>query len=205
MSKIQIESWLSRDDDYQEGLSLYLRFGNNDFLKNLFAKGETVFNRSKLRKELTQIGEEIAEDNQEKKTDRSFTDQEYARLPDEGKALQKQWKIWYSEMNALRHQLPNPMTETARHEMALRILKLDDNVREAWRKLDFWRSYGELPSQQPELIDYLKSLPVIDLVKRKNNLSTYLSKFKDDDSKIEKLLGWKTELLQIQQILDGAI
>ncbi|HMT28020.1 MAG TPA: hypothetical protein PKD91_01950 [Bacteroidia bacterium] len=211
MSSAQIESWLNRDDDYNEGLSLYLRFGTNEFLKNLFAGGETTYNRNRLRKELLQLSD-IASDanniapeaNKLTQNINSITDEEYSRLPTAGIVLQKQWKEWYKEMNALRHQLPNPMTEQVRHEMALKIIDLDHKVREAWDKLDYWRKYGELPAEV-NILDHLKSMREVDLVKRKNNLATYISKFSKDDSKADKLSAWKQEVLQIEQILNGSL
>ena len=121
MSVAQIESWLNRDDDYSIGTSFYLRFGDNDFLKNLFAKGESVYNRERLRKELFLIAEKFQSTEEPVTAKNVITDDEFSRLPNEGKELQKQWKAWYSEMNALRHQLPNPMTESIRHEMAIKI------------------------------------------------------------------------------------
>lgn len=204
MSATQIESWLNRDDDYNAGISFYLRFGDSDFLKNLFAKGESVYNRERLRKELFLIVERLQK-NQEPETAKNvITDDEYSRLSKEGKELQQQWKVWYSEMNALRHQLPNPMTARTRHEMAIKILELDGQVRNAWRQLDYWRTYGELPKAS-EGLDYLKTLPVIDLVKRKNNLATYISKFSKQEEKASNVEKWRIEFLQIQNILDGII
>ena len=204
MSVAQIESWLNRDDDYSIGTSFYLRFGDNDFLKNLFAKGESVYNRERLRKELFLITEKFQSTEEPVTAKNVITDDEFSRLPNEGKELQKQWKAWYSEMNALRHQLPNPMTESIRHKMAIKILELDQKVRDAWRQLDYWRSYGELP-KATEGMEYLKNLPVIDLVKRKNNLATYISKFSKLQEKASNVEQWRLEFLQIQNILDGIV
>ncbi len=204
MSATQIESWLNRDDDYSIGLSFYLRLGKSDFLKNMLAKGESVYNRQRLRKELFAIVESLQQKKDPEKPKNVITDDEYTRLPKEGKELQAQWKAWYSEMNALRHQLMNPVTEKVRHESAVRILALDQKVRNVWKQLDYWRAYGELP-KSVEGLESLKSLPVIDLVKRKNNLATYISKFNKVEQKASQVVAWKSEALQIQQILDGII
>lgn len=200
MNFTKIEAWLSGDQDYQQGCALHSNLSNNAFLKAIFAQGPTTFNRSKLRQELERI---LAEKPVEVKS-KVITDQEYAELPEEGKAIQKEWKSWYAEMNSLRHQLTNHMTENARHELALKILYLDSNIREAWKKIDYWRKYGEFPKIADD-IENLKALPVLDLVKRKNNLATYISKFSNDTSKLEKIEAWKKEQLQIQSILDGVI
>lgn len=200
MNYPKIEAWLNGYQDFQEGCSLFSNMSNNAFLKTLFAQGPTTFNRSKLRQELERI---LAEKPVEVKS-KVINDQEYANLPDEGKTIQKEWKAQYAEMNSLRHQLTNPMTENARHDLALKILQLDSKVREAWRKLDYWRKYGEFPKLADD-IENLKALPVLDLVKRKNNLATYISKFSNDTSKLEKIEAWKKEQLQIQSILDGVI
>jgi hypothetical protein len=202
VSKAQIDSWISNDGTYSEGLSLYIQHGDNDFLKSLFSKSETVFNRKKLRSELITLSEKLQEQPQTK--GKAITDQEYACLPPQGRDLQKQWKQWYARMNALRHKLMDPMTESVRYELALEILSLDEKIRSTWRKIDYWRKYGEFP-REVDLETELNDLPLLDLIKRKNNLATYISKFKDNESKSERVLKWRQELLLIEKKIDAAI
>lgn len=203
MSKAFIDSWLNRDGDYEEGLSLYLRLGKSQFLKDLLAAGETAFNRSKLRKELLALSVSLPPDFQEEKSiSKVITDEEYSRMPQEGIELQSKWKKSYAEMNALRHTLLNPMTESKRHSLAIRILELDVEIRKAWSKIDYWRKYGELP-KEIEDPDHLMQMPLIDLIRRKQNLATYISKFQKLESKTEQVAVWKSELLKIQEILEN--
>ncbi len=203
MSKAIIDSWINRDGEYEEGLSLFLRFGNSQFLKDLLAAGETAFNRSKLRKELIALSDTFSDGaNEEKKTAKAITDEEYKRMPPEGIELQSKWKKMYAEMNALRHSLMDPITESKRHSIAIKILELDVEIRKAWSKIDFWRKYGEFP-KEVYTPDNLRQMPLLDLIRRKQNLATYISKFRDLPSKADQVSAWKIEMLKIQEILDN--
>jgi hypothetical protein len=50
-----LRSWLNSDKDYYRGAAIYLKVGDNQQLKNLFAKGPTDFTTRKLREELQSI------------------------------------------------------------------------------------------------------------------------------------------------------
>jgi len=50
-----INAWLQGNQDYNTGLALYSKYGQSEFLKNLFANGPTPFNKSKLAAELLKL------------------------------------------------------------------------------------------------------------------------------------------------------
>jgi len=58
-----IQSWLQNGSNYQEGLSLYGRYGDNGFLLSMLQKSESPFNRQKLSDLLTGLMETAAPGN----------------------------------------------------------------------------------------------------------------------------------------------
>jgi hypothetical protein len=58
-----IQSWLKNGSNYQEGLSLYSRYGDNNFLVSILQRSETPFNRQKLNTLLTELAEGAAPGN----------------------------------------------------------------------------------------------------------------------------------------------
>jgi hypothetical protein len=51
----QITDWLDDPSNYLKGAELYASHGNSEFLKKLFARGESAFSRSKLEEALKEI------------------------------------------------------------------------------------------------------------------------------------------------------
>ncbi|WP_432328909.1 hypothetical protein ACRQ5D_10845 [Mucilaginibacter sp. P25] len=58
-----IRNWLNNGRNYQEGLSIYCHYGDNDFLKSMLQRSETPYNRQKLADLLTQLMEGAAPGN----------------------------------------------------------------------------------------------------------------------------------------------
>jgi hypothetical protein len=204
MANARIESWLKSKRNFSEGISLFNEFSDNEILKDFFSLPKNSIIESRLSEELQKISdrEDPAVEVEEKEW--QVTDDEYIRLPDEGKQLQRNWKAWYAEMKYLQARLDDAgKDDDYRLQLALKIVDLDENIREAWRAISFWRKYGELPGKAKVDIE-LAQMPVPKLINRRNNLRTYLSRTSDTEENKEKITAWRNELNEIEKILGDA-
>lgn len=194
----EIEHWLQGSRDYGIGVKLFEHFGQSNFLKQMFAKGETDFNQERLQDELRQLSEAVPDAQQAQVMFKIASSSEYDALPEQIKKLEQEKTEKFKRMAYLHSQLLNQKTDKQRYELAKEILELDRFLQDAWAKLDHYAEHGTMPAE--EKIEIKEASPTQQLIRR-NNLRTYISKFEDDSAKQKKVIKWKAELKALDEKL----
>lgn len=159
--KEALRNWLNGGRNYQDGVRLYLSYGNNQLLKDLFTKEhETDFKRQRLVKEikiLLQPDKIVVQQTpfeKESGSESQFVCHLHNRWPDDPvsdpvlKVLKDQWRIYYSEMMNLSHRLFDITSDIERGKCAHRILELDVLCDELYNKRDYYSIHKLLPDQK---------------------------------------------------------
>lgn len=162
-----LRRWLNGDRSYQVGVKLYLIYGDNQLLKNLFTQEhETAYKKQRLLDALQNLlrnktileepGKEIMQANP-----LAVKEKVWPLEPINDpviKALKEQWKPLYAEMMNLCHRLFDIQSDPERGQSAHRILDLDDQCDEIYAKRDHYLIHQSLPtSSTPDVItDFIK-------------------------------------------------
>lgn len=162
-----VANWL-KTEVYDEGVKLYLKYGKDPALKNMFSEGQTDFKRKRLKSVLQEIL-----NNYEKPTiKKAIITRQVEHQPilasfgwpnpitDEViRQLHNLWQPKYQELMNLQARIyevallaekgiPNKDFEAC--QMAHRILDLDDEIEEIYAQRDYYFSNGKLPATKVE-------------------------------------------------------
>lgn len=167
-----VANWLKKEV-YDEGVKLYLKYGKDSALKNMFKEGQSEFKRKRLRNAL----EEILNNYENPTTKAAIITRQVEREPilasfgwpnpitDEViQQLHNLWQPKYHELMNLQARvyevallsqqgIPNKDFEAC--QMAHRILDLDDECEEIYAQRDHYILHGKLPETikiQPEVV-----------------------------------------------------
>lgn len=206
MTKSEINSWLSGERDWTNGLRLFMHFSDNYFLKIVFQTiGESEFNKERMIEELkvliskqtTNVRIEDPKMQLHKKQNietRMFSEEEWVRLPEVGKQLKYNINKWYSERGFLRAKLPEQESIQERYDLAVQIKQLTRDIKNGFDELKYYKKHGHMPPAN-DLLDFgHDNMTISQLFKRKDNLTTYVSKFKHDIEKSPKVSNWQKEI-----------
>lgn len=198
MAIASIEEWIQGTKDYTEGIALFVKYSSNTFLKRNLAKGPTVFNVPKLSLELQLLSDNCqapVDAPGNKKRFKVETKQQYDSLPDQVKAVKEEERAAFKEMSYLHSRLTQ-MEQEERKAADFRILALDRICRKLWAKLDYFEEHNKLPEDP---VKEVKVTTAADALKRRNNLRTYISRNLESD----KIVNWKAELIELENIING--
>jgi uncharacterized protein YifE (UPF0438 family) len=151
---ILIERWVNGSQNFIVGRALYNRFGSDDALKTLFAKGESAFAKEKLHHALVKIKESG------KRTPARADVHAFIAMPKGTDAvlqsIEKEWKPLYQRMNLLRHKLDqfstanSPSVQGMCKPICKEILELEQQCMALWKKRDYYEEHGQLPEVKEE-------------------------------------------------------
>jgi hypothetical protein len=157
-----IRLWLRVEQDYEEGVRLYGKYGADDFLKGMFASGETAYNCKLLRKELEALlGSEpvpmAAENDAVTPSSLKKPLQDYPKavqqLIAQAGNLFKQARKLHTELRINKRMLAGMdeafwpyLTAEERRRNALNILKLFAENRRCWEEVNYYETHGRLHS-----------------------------------------------------------
>lgn len=216
MAIVHLTAWVDdRESSYEDGLRLYREFGSSSFLMKLFDKGETVYSRERLRQELTTLSQEIIDNPQLLKKQPVPTSKKvevppmavYQRPPvpadtsNYPEELQKKIALkgsLYKKACWLHSQLNFMATNDERKVAAEMIVDHFKKIQEVWDEVDYYSEHKVLKSS----IGYeFEKMSTYELIKRKNNLRTYISKHSGNEEKAAKLIEWNSQISMIDQII----
>lgn len=189
---------LLRQFDYARAEAAYAELGDSDLLKRLFAQGDTVYNRRKLREELQRLADRGAA--KLPVPTRGIRPRDRADAPGDVLTIEREWRRDLSEARRLHMGLAEQPDQAARYGAAARILDLDDAVRAAWRKLDYYDAHGTLPPPPLPPVNLALS-DLVEMERRRNTLRTYLSRSKDKAGQEEKRQAWQAEIHELEKRL----
>jgi hypothetical protein len=167
----EIEKWLdSEAKNYQEGLSLLLKYGKNMSMKHFLTRKE---NRTKLEYELRKF---LNIKVREKKTPPTLLPPTLLPLKDERVIITEDGKIRiedlpevlqgyyrknaesYKLMRALHEKMKQTNDRLRRAGLRKEIVEYDDAIIERWAVIDRYVATGELPEVKPEPVPAQETL-----------------------------------------------
>lgn len=143
-----IEQWLKGSKNFIIGRTLYNRFGTDQKLKDLLAKGESAFVKQELQKALQAIVDTGVR-NIVKPATRALEEMPVSFDP-VLQSIAEEWKPKYMRMNLLRHKLDeygeknDLVSRTACHELCKQILQLEKEINFEWDRKDHYETHGRL-------------------------------------------------------------
>lgn len=206
----QIDRWLATGCDYDEGATLYARFGSSAFLKNYFVSTSLrEVAEVKLKAELLALRAAQAPDQAPPKMQAAPVKLE---LPEQITQLNQQLKSLLAKIAARHGDLVNAPTDAARFEIAKELVEMSKRRKELWHAIDTWKATGQVPGRpswernMPKLKEVVAQLSPKEVVARLLNIRSQITKAKqaaekhsDDDFKREKYLA---KLSRLQQELN---
>lgn len=155
----EIQSWLTSDRNYQQGVELYNRFGNSSSLKRVLANGATSRNIETLVYELQKLVKAVPATSHAPKTivlkatviknpETKFepvssiqrNNQQVMHLIEAKNRLFKEYVATFHTIELL--------PEDQRREAALKCLSLMEEVQKLWDKIDYFDAHGMLPREE---------------------------------------------------------
>ncbi len=225
-----VQEWLdSAEHDYEAGRQLYAALGDNDRLQRMLASGPNHYNREALAWELKKLaragkGQLTVSSYQlpVSSRDASTAQKDTSSIPEIGAnatfSLQKDTsstekgtklleelkdarRLLYDERAGVHAQLEGAATEEERRLMAVRVMTLSRALDANWSTTHYVEAHGELPPA-PAAAPGLDTLPAAELLKRRNNLRSQVSKLKKQPHRADDLVRVEAELLQVETLLN---
>jgi hypothetical protein len=226
MAISEIQQWVNDDDrEYEAGRLLFERFGNNKYLKKLFAGGKDDYNSIRLLSELKEIlrltphvmeheapKKEIppstptpsaadnplsSDDDYRVFAEKKVQDIDVKKLPEDLQILVGEKGSLIRQASSLHAKLELLPTDLDRMKAADKILNGYSRIDEIWRELDYFQTYG---IRRPKDGIDLNALSTVKLIKRRNTTRTYLSKLKGKE-KADAWLRYTDELETLNRII----
>lgn len=210
-----IEAWINGDRNYDAGVMLYVLHGRNHNLKRVFQRGPDAYNIEKLASELEEIkhcggqlkmeGVPVVEYRPDQEAfPPSAPDRSHLIVkekPQKYNDLHKMWLDAYKKASYLQqNKLGMDLHKNVRAAAAKEIIEIFEHViTPCWDKLDYYNEHGTFPEDINDAKVY--ETPA-EMLKRRNNLRTYITKFKDDPKKAIKIDAWKKEMDELNTKLD---
>ena len=218
-----VHEWLGSERDYEAGRQLYAALGDNDRLKRMLASGANHYNREALAWELTKLARAgggaaavgvtpivqvatliVRPENATiplQKQESSPEKEESA--PAKGGELLAELKadqrLLYDERAGVHAQLEGAKDEEECRLMAVRVMHLTRQLDANWATYHYVEAHGELPP--PAAAPGLDQLSPADLLKRRNNLRSQVSKLKNRPDRAHDLAAAQTELAAVEALL----
>lgn len=187
-----IKDWLNSSRPYDAGVALYMQYGDDGQMKELFTEHQTPFKEKKLVELLkglltksSVVKEKEAGQSSKLKIENSGTHGWPAKLTREMAALKSVWLPKFKERENLCARLydvaqmgkADKNKEMEAGQMAHRILRLADEINDIYRQRQYYLQHGVFPGK-PQLFK-----PVVDDVKvaeRRLLVRRYLTRLKTE-------------------------
>jgi hypothetical protein len=218
-----VQAWLDSERDYEVGRLLYDQLGDNTRLKQVLGHGPSAYNREALAWELGKLAKAgvvtavtinvtapalVVENATE--TLQSEPAKDYG--PDIDRAallipLSQARRPLYDERTLLHGQLEvlaEKGTQEEVRQAAERIIQLSRDLNANWKIDGYVREHGQLPPA-PAPAPGLDTLTPAELVKKRNNLRSQVSKLKKRTDRADDLAKVEAQLLQVEALLNPAL
>lgn len=214
-----VQAWLDSERNYEAGRQLYEQLGDNARLKQVLGHGPNPYNQEALDWELTKLAkadvtaavalavplpavlvESVPESLPSKPAkDYSADIARGALLIPLGQAR----RLLYDERTQLHAQL-EVLAEHGSQEdvrlLAVRIMALSRELNANWKTDAYVRAHGQLPPP-PAPAPGLNTLSPTELVKKRNNLRSQVSKLKKRPDRADDLAVAEATLSQVETLL----
>ncbi|RQO65083.1 hypothetical protein DBR40_24745 [Pedobacter sp. KBW01] len=163
----EINAWLQNGLDYKTGAALYIKYGNNTFLKRLLEADPTPYTTEKLEAELRKMAPELNVIADKPKLEikqhapAPSEQVEPVKTPDQCKSNTEDLKRYLQikeDQKTLYRQLERNMTELdmSKNEpflllTAKNILSLHGKIRDRYKLIDYFDLNGEFPDLKAKI------------------------------------------------------
>lgn len=215
------DKWVEDGRKYSDALAIYAEHGTNATLKELFAKGDTSYTRTKIAFEIKALGnipavkitEEIRADFKSYVEPKKRID--HRNFPDSLKSEYFQLGPLIARMRFLNARLDIVQDNSIRLDYALEILNNAEKRREIFNKIDHYLEHGQLMpnlqspvTEEKEIItaeDESGELQKLKLKAKLNLLRSQKSKLSKQPHRQEKLNEVIGQMEEIKKQLDGIV
>jgi hypothetical protein len=197
-----ISLWLAGNRDFQSGVQIYNRLGNDFMLMTMFEQGYTAYREEQLIEAMNDLLLLIGKSENPVATNETIIHEaalyvanvenhgiRASMLPNAPLKVREAVKMrrnLYYEFMRLHTMLVEQTPRKTRTEYALRILDIFDELKPLWDLTNFYDQYLRLPDEQ-KVID-IDSLTIVEANKRYDANYKYVRKFYEDDKKRENVL-----------------
>lgn len=177
-----IQTWLDGPQDYVTGLQLYLRYGQNEALKSIFALGQTSYNEKKLLEVLRELAQQVKKNQKPaSKNKKPAKGQPFVVDPRHPELVKL-----YRQRAYVKSQICVLHGQQARKEAAFQVLHITEHIE---RILFTGFPEDKLPDDRAEL------------VRLSERNRKYLSRYREDAGKAEEVKRREHENKLIRQKL----
>ncbi|GAB3550613.1 hypothetical protein [Spirosoma fluminis] len=199
----QLAAWLEQPV-YGEGVVLYERLIGPGFMLSMLKTGDDDYNRQKLTLALTEKHEQLVAEQQARQA--SYPEPLTASLQDAGILMDERTVL----KERMRNQLNSGVYESPElKDWAFRILEIRDQLGVIYGRKDFFDQHGYMP----EVASIDAEQTPADLLKRRNTLRTYITRYQNklrtiltaeqQEKPVQLLEQYRKELYQVEQQLSA--
>lgn len=186
----KIDAWL-KQPIYWDGIEIFEQHSTSKFLIDYLKAGSEDFRKTMLHKELLKIKETLSSQIEQEEVETPAKikagKQEARALMDRRFALRERARLLYESGITEGEELHN-IAKTIMQEINPRIDEIEGIE-------SFWGANKFLPESQEVAISN-----IADLIKRRNNLRSYVSRGTADPAKLE---AWKSELFELENKINA--
>lgn len=215
-----LKDWLNSGRPYDSGVALYMQYGDDRQMKELFKEHRTSFKEKKLVELLkglinksTEVKQKEATQTTKLKVENTSTHGWPAKLSKELAALKAVWLPLFKERENLCARLYDVALlgkldknkEMEAGQMGHRILDLQDEIKDIYQRRDYYLQHGSFPGREQPF------KPVVSAVKipeRRLTVRRYLTRLKNelakpptsDKVRLKQETRWKEYVAEMEYI-----
>lgn len=207
---MEAQEWLQSAKQYETGLEILRNAKGESIVWRLLAKGKSFYNCQRLEQEILALVKPAEQDLTPKPPTFSPAEERVsapANYPDALLPAYEQQRRLYAQVNHL-HPLLDATYNLDRKkafEIKLALQNAWQEIEEIWRILNYWQeNQVVLPNKyQEQGLETI--LDKAQMLKRRNNLRTYLSKHQGNQKKALACQDWQRELNQLNKQLADVV
>lgn len=211
-----ISLWLGGKRNFEAGVEIYNRLGDNYILKMMFEGEKDALLEEELLTAMNDLlilfGKQTPEETKQEVIEKAvefvanvenhnIRPSDLPNAPVEIKKARAQRKNLYAEYLRCKAQLEEYVPQDIRKEAALRILDIMDEIKPIWDLTNYYDIYLRMPEHETKDEKKLEDLTDIELNKLYESHYKYVRKFQSDEKKREKCIERITEAEKIKNLL----
>ncbi len=207
---MEAQEWLQSAKHYDTGLEILRNVKGESLVWRLLAKGKSFYNCQRLEQEILALVKPLKSKDEIKKEARLTSLNPVAEsnsYPDTLLPAYQQQRRLYAQVNHL-HPLLDATYNLDRKqafEIKLALQNAWSEIEEIWRILNYWEENKVVLPNKYQEQGLEPVLEKAQMLKRRNNLRTYLSKHQGDPKKALACQDWQKELNQLDKQLADVV
>ena len=207
---MEAKEWLQSNQDYEIGLEILKNAGASPIIWRLLAKSKSFYNCQRLEKEISALIIPPKPKNTANALEEISPKSEVSSTINYPEALflayQRQRKL-YAQVNHLHPLLDATFNLDRKKAFEIKVALQNawQEIEEIWRLLKYWQENQVVLPNKYQSQGLEPELDKAQMLKRRNNLRTYLSKHQGNPKKALACQDWQKELNQLDKQLADVI